>query len=1127
MLGNSNPAPIPQPPLPEMAHHAQPLIAKGPDQAGLSATDGEWEPNETTYRVLLENLPGGGVLLFDSNFTCKVACGPALMVAGFRGESPEGKSLPELLPDDLLRLHEPYYRLALGGIASCFEHSFAEKLFEIRTIPISEANQATAVMVVAQELTARRHAEREHLQLIREQAARAAAEASRSQWKRERRRLDDILGSLPGVVWESWTEPNPITGRVNYVSDYLEKMLGYTGQEWLAAPNFWLNIIHPEDREMVTRLATRQFVNGTGGTNRFRWIAKDGRVVWVESHSIIIRDDNGRPIGMRGVSLDVTERQRAEEAERRTGEALQKLIQAAPLAIVVLDQQGIVHLWNPGAEKLFGWSEAEAVGEPLPATTPEQRTAFLTEVAVTMDANLLKGREVLLRNRDGEELHIEVWTARLEGSRQCGRWMALFNDISQRKRVEAAWRVSEERFRAAQELSLYAFGMLRSVRDADGCIIDFTLEYINPAAAKLFGRAVEDMAGRRLLEVIPEHRDSEIFRAYCRVVETGEPHDLEIKSTLGGQERWLRNMAVKVGDGLAVSASDITERREAQSAERFLNEASGILSSSLDYQATLEMMTRLVLPFFADFCMVDLLGEDGTLTQVAAAHIEPSKTEMVRELRRRNPFDPDLPFGVAKVLRDGQADIMEITEEVLDHYRGDAETMRIRASLDPKSCLFVPLKARERRLGAITFGRVRGRRPYGDNDLQLAEALALRAATAIDNALLYGEAQAARQEAEAASRAKDEFLSVVSHELRTPLNAIAGWTQIMKSEELDAATIDMALDVMDKNVKLQTQLVDDLLDISRIISGKLRLEMLPLDMATVVQTAVATLRPAATAKQIALEVAIPAGDIPVLGDRHRLEQVVSNLLSNAIKFTPGGGAVGLHLDHDDATACLTVSDTGIGISGEFLPHVFQRFRQADSSSTRRYSGLGIGLAIVQSLVELHGGSVGVSSPGAEQGSIFTVRLPLHRDGAPAHEERPVRAANGAANGTALPLAGLRILVVDDEVDAGTMTATMLEHYGAEVRYVTSANESLRAMETWVPSILISDIGMPGEDGYQLIRTLRGFSDARRAIPALALTAYARSEDKSRALEAGYQRHLAKPFLAASLLEAVLKLTGRE
>jgi PAS domain S-box-containing protein len=394
------------------------------------------------------------------------------------------------------------------------------------------------------------------------------------------------------------------------------------------------------------------------------------------------------------------------------------------------------------------------------------------------------------------------------------------------------------------------------------------------------------------------------------------------------------------------------------------------------------------------------------------------------------------------------------------------------------------------------------------------------------------QAQIAKAEAETANRAKDEFLATLSHELRTPLNAILGWSKMMSDTRLDKNDQLRALETIQRNARIQAQLIDDILDVSRIISGKLKLKVRPLELSTIVESAVESVLPAAQAKEIRLQRVLDSGSSMISGDSNRLQQVIWNLLSNAVKFTPKGGRVQIRLERVNSHVEIIVTDTGIGISPKVLPFIFDRFRQADSATTRQHGGLGLGLAIVRHLVEMHGGSVEAESTGEGQGSTFTVRLPLIAlrsiDVAPENVERvhPTEGKNVPFECTP-ELEGLHILVVDDEEDGRALVTTVLEKCGAQVTAVNSAPAALQALSEIRADILISDIGMPDEDGYSLIKKIRALSAEQGGqIPAAALTAYARVEDRMRVLRSGFQIHLPKPVEPAELVAVVTSLSGR-
>ncbi|HEY1629037.1 MAG TPA: ATP-binding protein [Tepidisphaeraceae bacterium] len=394
---------------------------------------------------------------------------------------------------------------------------------------------------------------------------------------------------------------------------------------------------------------------------------------------------------------------------------------------------------------------------------------------------------------------------------------------------------------------------------------------------------------------------------------------------------------------------------------------------------------------------------------------------------------------------------------------------------------------------------------------------------------LLSSERAARSNAERASRMKDEFLATLSHELRTPLNAILGWSQLLLQGTRHEEDITQGLTTIERNARAQTQLIEDLLDLSRIISGKLRLDIQRVLPITFIEAAIDAVRPAADAKGIRLERMLDPLAGPVSGDPNRLQQVIWNLLSNAIKFTPKGGKVQVVLERVNSHVEITVADTGQGIAAEFLPYVFDRFRQADATTTRKQSGLGIGLAIVKQMVDLHGGSVTVSSPGEKRGASFVVHLPLTVIHAQSDEVARLHPHTAIGTGESAPmkLAGIKVLVVDDEPDARDLIRRVLEDCQAQVLTAASAAEAMSLLNAEKPHVLVSDIGMPETDGYEFLRQVRLLSNQNGGkIPAIALTAFARSEDRTRALMSGYQVHVAKPVEPAELVATVASVVGR-
>jgi K+-sensing histidine kinase KdpD len=585
------------------------------------------------------------------------------------------------------------------------------------------------------------------------------------------------------------------------------------------------------------------------------------------------------------------------------------------------------------------------------------------------------------------------------------------------------------------------------------------------------------------------------------------------------QERYARLVAEEARASL--------EREEERRA--LIAEATSALAATLDYKVTLARLATLLVPRLADWCAIEMLEEAGASEQVTVAHADPKMVEHAWELRRRYPPPANAPTGVPNVLRTGASELYaEITDEMIVASASDEKHLGLLRELKLRSALVVPLVARGSVLGAITMVHAESGRRYATADLALAEEIARRAAISVDNARLYGAEQRARTTADDANRLKDEFLATVSHELRTPLNAILGWSRMITTGVLDETKRARASETIERNALAMTQLVEDLLDVSRIISGKMRLEVESVDMGKVVDAAIESIRPAALAKEIALRPIVEPAPGPLLGDPNRLQQVVWNLLSNAVKFTPRRGRVDVTVRRSGPSVEISVRDDGAGIDAAFAPFVFDRFRQADGKSTRTHGGLGLGLAITRQLVEMHGGSIHATSEGLGHGSTFTVKLPITAmrplagaDSPAAAPEPPAGAPLAEAQGE---LVGLRVLAVDDDEDSRRLVHEVLEKAGATVTLAASVDEAMAAFERDVPDVLVSDIGMPGKDGTELIRLIRALPAERGGeVPAAALTAYARAGDRTHVLSAGFSMHLPKPIEPEELLAVVVSL----
>ena len=541
------------------------------------------------------------------------------------------------------------------------------------------------------------------------------------------------------------------------------------------------------------------------------------------------------------------------------------------------------------------------------------------------------------------------------------------------------------------------------------------------------------------------------------------------------------------------------ELRARLSALEFLSQASVRLASSLDTEATLQTLTDLAVPFLGDLCALSAWAKDGSCSRQLLACRDPERTALAAKLfagfRPAGALGGEAASALPGLLPDAPSVLGAMAQD--DPERGD-----LVRRLGLCSAMTIPLASAGRRLGMLFLATAESGRRYGAFDLDLATEFGHRAALAMENASLLHTAQEA-------ARLKDEFLAILSHELRTPLTAILGWMGLVRSKRLDPAKLDHGLAVVERNARALAQIIEDLLGVSRIMAGKLDIYPKPIDLAPVIEAAVDALRLGAESTKVVLQVKCEPGVPAVMGDAKRLQQVVWNLVSNAVKYTPEGGEVRVVLARAGSSAMITVSDTGRGISPEFLPHVFERFRQADSSSTRLYGGLGLGLAIVRHLVELHGGSVQAASQGEGRGACFTISLPLATGPAIVSYALPDQA---------LPrLEDVRILLVEDDLDTLDLLGEILERQGARVVSAPSVARALSELEGGIPDLVISDIAMPEQDGVALLQAIR----ARGCdVPAFALSALARDEDRDRALAAGFQRYLIKPVDPCELLRAV-------
>ena len=701
------------------------------------------------------------------------------------------------------------------------------------------------------------------------------------------------------------------------------------------------------------------------------------------------------------------------------------------------------------------------------------------------------------------------------------------------------------------------------IESADDAVVSKTLEGVitswNKGAERLFGYTAEEAVGRPVTILIPpEHIDEEPgILARLRAGERIEHYET-VRMHKDGTliDISLTVSPIRGPDGRVIGASkiarNITERkrnearlqaalRDAQEAHEetdTINRLGQMLSAGLDQhrlvQAVTDAATELTGARFGSF-FYNVLDEHGASYMLYTLSGVPAEAFTHFPMPRATDlFGPT--FRGEGVIR--------IDDVKLDPRYGHNSPYfgMPEGHLPVVSYLAVPVVSRSGEvLGGLFFGHP-GPGVFTDRHERIVSGLAAQTAVAMDNARLYEAAQRGREEAERAAlenerlyretqeanRLKDEFLAMLSHELRTPLTAILGWAHMLRTGQFDESNIASAYETIERNARAQAQLIDDLLDVSRIITGKLRLDMRAVNPNNFIEAAIEAVRPGAESKGVRIQKVMDTGVSSVAGDPVRLQQVVWNLLSNAVKFTPRGGLIQLRLSRVNSHIEIAVIDTGQGINPEFLPHVFDRFRQADQRITRSHGGLGLGLSIVRHLIELHGGTVRAESGGEGRGSTFTVTLPV----APVYmesEERVHPAARDTLPNYECPdrLDGLRVLVVDDERDTLEMLRIGLIKCGAEVTTAGSAAEALEAVSSSAPDVLISDIGMPEMDGYEMIRRIRTLpAEQGGRVPAVALTAYARTEDRLHALRSGYQMHVPKPVELAELVAVTASLAQR-
>ena len=800
---------------------------------------------------------------------------------------------------------------------------------------------------------------------------------------------------------------------------------------------------------------------------------------------------------------------------RDEAEQLYRLLRSegAAYAIILFDAGGSIRQWNHGAERLFGYRADEAIGrEAAILFDPDDvrdgvPAAALRTAAETGQA---EDRRWKLR-KDGTNFFGDGVLLALHDDGAIAGFLNILRDATEEKRIEEFRAAGEERLRLVLDsVRDYAIYML----DTEGRIRTW------PAGAeRVKGYSAAEVIGRGFeLFYPPEDVAAGKPQRQLRIAaERGTFEDESIHVRKDGSRFWASVVVSAIQDatgtprGFVNVTRDITERRRQRERAAFLADVTRVLASTIDYDEILRQIAKLAVPRMADWCVVDLFDE-GTheLSRVAVAHVDPAKVALAKTLQEKYPPDASSP-GLAEALRERKTQFYpDITEELIAANARDPEHREVLRELGLRSAIITPLIAADHVLGALMFV-TGGERRISPEDVLLAEDVAGRAAAAVRNAQLYREAQEA-------NRAKDDFLATVSHELRTPMTAILGWAKLLRMSSDPAAVGEAAL-AIERSATAQAQLVDDILDVARIRVGKLRMRFEEANFSEVVQSGIETIRPAAEAKHIRLRVELDRREIDVRGDPQRLQQVVWNLLSNAVKFTPEGGRVDVSLEQDRELARLTVHDTGPGIPEEFLPHIFERFRQAESSQRRSHGGLGLGLSIAHHIVEAHGGTIHAEAGGNGSGATFIVELPVAAAGRPG-TSRATRVTDSIES-----LEGLTVLAVEDDPETLQYFARALESAGATVRIASSVDEALRGFEEHVPDVVVSDIAMPLKTGYDLVRAIRAAGKGA-GVPIVAVTASGTAGDRDRALHAGFDDYLRKPVEPQALVRAVRRSMRR-
>ncbi|HWP46186.1 MAG TPA: PAS domain S-box protein [Candidatus Limnocylindrales bacterium] len=946
------------------------------------------------------------------------------------------------------------------------------------------------------------------------------------------------------------------------------QVFGYTTDEVIGKQN--IEVFFP--KELIEEGRLQILIGDLLGKERFTYegesIRKNGTRFPAQFLLTLAKDKNDRVIGLIEIVQDLTERKRIEEIEalRRSEEHFRSLIENASDLITVLNAQGIMQYQSPSVERILGYKPEELIGRNgfefvHPDDIPKIQAAF---IELLQNPNASPSIEIRFRHKNGSWRVLETKSKNLVNEHGSLQIVVNSRDITERKQAEEEYaqlllreqiaRAKAEeavdmvrRLQAITDTALAHLSLkdllpkllnrLKELLDADTIVILLVAEdeqhLVVKASIGLEGEVAEGLqipigqgiAGRIAVDretlivndLATEEVESLVLRAKGIRSIVGVPLMVEgrvIGVVHAGAFRPYRFtdrdalLLQLVADriGLAIEHARLYEeeqaaRIEAEAAQQrlaFLAHASSVLSASLDYQTRLDTVADLVVPYLADWCFVGLIGENGLLHRIAVAHADPSKADLARNLEQAMMLSPDTLHSIFKVLQTGHPEIYpEISDSFLLTMTHDPEHLKLLRQLNPRSYLCVPLQVQGRPLGAITFLSVESGRRYNSADLALAEDFANRVAAPIENARLY-------QEAQEADRRKDEFLAILGHELRNPLAPVRNALEIMRLRSGNDPTLKRAMDIVERQIQHMTRLVDDLLDISRIIRGKVQLKKEPLDLNTIITRAIETSQPFIENRQHGLLVSLPQEPLWVEGDPARLEQILVNLLNNAAKYTEPGGRIWLTCTQEGEEAVIRIRDTGIGIPPEMLLRIFDLFTQASQSLDRSQGGLGIGLTLVRSLVQMHGGSVSAFSEGLGRGSEFVVRLPVL-------SETGSRTLNPDSVDPKPKIldSKRRVLVVDDNVDAATTLSELIKLWGHEVYTAYDGPSAVEAALTYLPDIVLLDIGLPGMDGYEVARQLRQEPRLSKTL-LIALTGYGQEKDQQYSQEVGFDQHFTKP-----------------